>query len=891
MTARGSPPGDDRRGGGVVGTPAWALPQGPVNAVVRSRLLDRLDRLERVAIIRAATGYGRTVLAAQWASAQRAAGRPVAWTARPWHQDDPWSVVRDALTVALRARGVDVPDAASPGALAAAVDAAATLVVLVVDDADELDDPAAVTAVAELLATAPALRLVLVTGPRYPLLPAGAQHPVLAAVGSPLPVVTVTARDLAFTAEELRAAAASWGHPVDDARLAGLVALVGGWPRLAREVLDDTRPDDDQLATAGAYAFARDVVLPSLGDAPLLETAMLVAADADPTPETVRLTLDSAGRRSTDDAVAVLLELENVGCLLRDRTAGSPSRWHYPVLLREALRQELDRRDPALVARVHSALARTALTADPPDPRRAVEHAAGARDWTLLETCWLDYGPYLVAAGGPTVDAAYAAIPDEVAETSTVLTMARAMARRGRDGRDDVRAVVLRLMKELGVLALDGAWRSRTPAGRWIGAASALVTARSRGDMARAMAVLRDTEVAAARAGRAGDTASRPYWWFLVQAARTALVDGDPGGSLELGTRAYELANPALAPDVRSAAAAHVALAHALDGALLDADRWLVRYVEALDPDWEEVMRDDAAAVAEALLAVDQLDLAAVDAALSRLDIEVHAPDPTWPLVLRARARRAVLFGDAETALAQLEHVERTQPVWVEQPAWVRGTVLRIRTELLLALGELHRASDLLDQVDPSAAWADVPRTRWHLLTGDPHAAVRLAARGTRRRGNSLADRRDLLVLEAWAAHESGQPDRAVTAFRSARRLAGPQGALSSFAQLPGAVRESLVDATDLPFDDIALARLAATGRVGDDPVRLVPLTPRERTVLTLLNDHGTTRDVADALGVSVNTVRKQVLATYAKLGVHDREAALRRGHDLGILGTHDPPR
>jgi len=861
-----------------------------VSAAVRARLLDRLDRVDHVAVLRAAPGYGRTVLAAQWAARQRSLGRPVAWsTGRRGQGDahDAWATIRDDLTAVLRAAGVDVPDGIPPTALAAAVDTVGTPVVLVVDDADDLVAPDDVQAVAELLTTSASLRLLLVTGSPAALA-GGAPEPVLAAVDSPLHVVTLTGRDLALTADELYDAAAAWGHHLDDGRLEWLVQLVGGWPGLARTVLDDTRPEDTELATAGAFAYIRDVVLPGIADAGLLDVAMLVATTDPTTPAAVRLVLDTAGHApSAGDEVDLLLQLEAVGIVERRPSSGGRSSWRTPVLLREALQRELEGRDPDLAVALHRGLAGYALEAQPPAPRAAVEHAARARDWTLLEACWLDFGTYLVATGGPEVDLVYGAVPQPVAESSSVLTMARSAARRGGDEQDDSRALVMRLMTELGGLALDGTWRSRTPAGRWLGAAAALVAARARGDMRRAMVVLRDTEVAAARAGVTGGTSSRPYWWFLVQAGRTALLDGDLGTALELPMRAYELADPHRAPDVRAAAAAHVALVHALDGVVVDAERWLVRHVEMLDPAWEDRVRDSASDVAEAFVATDQLDLGALDAALDRLDVDVGSPDVTWPFVLRARVRRALLFGDPEGGLAQLEQVERTQHVWLQRAGLVHRSVLRMRAELLLALGEFHRVSDLLSEPDPTDAWSDVPRARWHLLTGDPSAALRAAVLGGRRRRVSLTDRLDLLVLEAWAAHEAHQPSLAVRAFRSARRLAGEQGALRSFAYLPVPVRAHLVEQSGLAFDHDEAARLATTGRVVPEAGRLVPLTPRERIVLSLLDQHDTTRDVADTLGVSVNTVRKQVLSIYGKLEVHDREAALRRAHELGLL----PPR
>lgn len=505
---------------------------------------------------------------------------------------------------------------------------------------------------------------------------------------------------------------------------------------------------------------------------------------------------------------------EAVGLLERAHEENAAALWYSRVVVREALHHELQRREPDVAAALHRSLCRYHLQSHPPDPRAAVEHAALAGDWTLLETCWIDFGTYLVATGGPAVEAVYRAVPDQVTLTSTVLMIARAAARRTGDEAQDVRELVLRLLTEMGVLALDGRWRSLTPPGRWTGAAVALVAARGRGDLRRAMSVVRDTEVAAGRAAVTGGAGGRSYWWFLVQAGRTALLEGDMGAALELPVRAYELADPYRAPDVRAAAAAHVALVHAVDGVVLDADRWLVRHVEALAPDWEERVRDRAADVAEAMVATDRLDRDAADVALARVDLAVRSPDVTWPYLMYARIKRAVLFRDAPTGLAELDQMERMQHAWVHEARMVRRLLLRMRAELFLTLGELHRLRDLLADADPADTWCDIPRARWQLLTGDPHTALRTAVLGGRRRRVSIADRTDLFVLEAWAAHETHQPDAAVRAFRSARRLADEQHQLRSFAHLPASVRDALADVAELPFEPSERARLDATGGV-----------------------------------------------------------------------------
>lgn len=66
-----------------------------------------------------------------------------------------------------------------------------------------------------------------------------------------------------------------------------------------------------------------------------------------------------------------------------------------------------------------------------------------------------------------------------------------------------------------------------------------------------------------------------------------------------------------------------------------------------------------------------------------------------------------------------------------------------------------------------------------------------------------------------------------------------------------------------------------------------VTLTPRESVVLNKLGEHGSIREVAEALVVSPHTVKTQLQAVYRKLGVSSRRAALEAARELGLL---EPP-
>ena len=64
----------------------------------------------------------------------------------------------------------------------------------------------------------------------------------------------------------------------------------------------------------------------------------------------------------------------------------------------------------------------------------------------------------------------------------------------------------------------------------------------------------------------------------------------------------------------------------------------------------------------------------------------------------------------------------------------------------------------------------------------------------------------------------------------------------------------------------------------------LEPLSKRELDVLRLLGTDLDGPDIARELVVSLNTVRTHTKNIYAKLGVNNRRAAVRRAEELDLL-------
>jgi LuxR family maltose regulon positive regulatory protein len=82
------------------------------------------------------------------------------------------------------------------------------------------------------------------------------------------------------------------------------------------------------------------------------------------------------------------------------------------------------------------------------------------------------------------------------------------------------------------------------------------------------------------------------------------------------------------------------------------------------------------------------------------------------------------------------------------------------------------------------------------------------------------------------------------------------------------------------------LLAAAATSRPGTPgPAALPdPLSDRELDVLRLLQSDLSGPQIARELYVSLNTLRTHTKRIFTKLDVNTRTAAVRRGHDLGLL-------
>lgn len=262
------------------------MPRLPRHHVPRPRLVDRL-RVTRIGLLEAAGGYGKSVLAAEYAADLGIAAATAALEAAA---TAPQGLVEE-LRRALRSAGLsDLAQAlADPGlAPGSAVDALIDrltgepdALLLVVDDV-HLAAPAAGPLLARLASRVPAPHRVLLLGRRLPR--------ALADLRADPEVTVLTTVDLEFRDEEIRAVLSQFGLTVAPHDAAAVARATAAWPAavvLSAPRLAAAPSPDTAIAELGVHSSLPDLVEQQLerlepdDRRALVEAAHLPAIDAE----------------------------------------------------------------------------------------------------------------------------------------------------------------------------------------------------------------------------------------------------------------------------------------------------------------------------------------------------------------------------------------------------------------------------------------------------------------------------------------------------------------------------------------------------------------------------------------------------------------------------------
>jgi LuxR family transcriptional regulator, maltose regulon positive regulatory protein len=246
----------------------------------------------------------------------------------------------------------------------------------------------------------------------------------------------------------------------------------------------------------------------------------------------------------------------------------------------------------------------------------------------------------------------------------------------------------------------------------------------------------------------------------------------------------------------------------------------------------------------------------------------------TGLLASRARWASGDLVG-AERALDDLEHGLRG---CMPAPGLITR-LARARASLALTLDDVEAVSEYLPGILGEVADRP-PEDRLiaayaHLELGDAPRARRIIAS---LRGEGMGPRQasHALRVDAAAAARLGNEIDAARSHREADRIA-------RIAGLVPAVRHRPVPPSTVAQRAIATERRPSPAGAGPSQQLSEPITPRELVVLGMLRD-ATNAEIADAMYVSVNTVKTHLKSLYRKLGVSSRDAAVDRAGALGLM-------
>lgn len=860
------------------------VPRVPQESVRRSRLIDKTIGRRPLTLVCAPAGSGKTIAVADWATEVLASGEAVAWLSVDPRDDRPyefWSALLASLAAAASPESARRIDALSPPRQGLERGFVVALIELLTDDAGirwlVLDDlhlvrHPDVAAGLDLLLSAITDVVGVVIGARF-------EPPI------PLPRWRVEGRlveahgpELAFSEAEARQLFAHLDAGVDEADIARLVVSTEGWAaglRLAAvsivgggamrgappEIAGDQREVADYLFT--------EIVrhLPAQTRDFLLDTAV---------PE--QLSIDLAALLSgRPDAGAELDRLCRANALVVQ--SGHSPWYRYHALLRTYLLTELAKRDATGPQRQHGLAAR--WFAEHGEPAIAIEHASASGDEELLTALVREHGLRLILSGRAAV------VADVVGARPTV-------ARSG----GPIATVAALAALDLGELGTADAW---------------LAVARSQPDGADprlsaqlASAVVQrallDDGVEAAVAETAildlqltGD--ADVDLMLLVYRAPARLRSGDyPGavGDLEQALRLSRSGgyDPFVLTVLSQLAATSGTLCDF--GSSLDWAEQAIAF--AAERGWVTSPRVAYAYLLAAWTGFQMGDLEAQSAyaeqAVSSLDGVTDVEIETGVLSMHALARFERSVGRERLDAAARFHEIWSGPNAAQVSPALTALAVPEGIRLALAVGRTDWAQEAVERVAS-------------LLPGSADAATMhaqvLAAQGRGREALDLlapvltgqADAHvattvvQANVLAAGIEASLGHDHRAFEALRTALDWAASCGYVRPFANAWGSLRP-LVVANQGRF---GLAEEFVTALLRDLPetageggVVGSHFSRRELDVLRDLASALTVKEIADAQGVSVNTIKTHVSKLYAKLGVGKRSAAVREGRNRGLL-------
>lgn len=815
----------------------------------------------RAVLVAAPSGFGKTVAVAQWVTGrQRDEPGSVAWLTLTERVTDRSDVLRGMLT-ALRNSAGDAGDRPLGQALSGAFDSAsydaavAALmainprrnVTIVIDDFQFARSVWGDGDVVELVENGPQwLRFVLIT--TDPVSSAWARlrvHDKVAVIGS---------AELSFSRDDVTALVAATGtspRPEDTDRI---MTATGGWPGAVRLLL---------VGGAGAPAFSVDVDLTDyIGTAvlgrmrpDLAEFALKATVCPRLDARLARLLTDRPDSADLlNDCVAAGLFLERIG-------SGESAVFQWHSMFVKNCQELLRRRSPEEWKRLNR-LAGTELAQR--YPLESVEHSIRAEDrfgYDVVADRWLEL---LLESRSAALDLACLRLTEafgENPETLMIRSSCRAMAG------DDVTASLL--FDRAATMSQSTATPPRLD---FIADVTRLLISDDRESMDRAA-----DRVEAALSRR--EVAPRVYACalFILGWADSRLRRSATRGSALLEAAVHECAALGL-PEVAHRARQSLAFALAHAGEIGRAQQALELAVASDESDPELWLSHDGDGIERFTAGWIRFWHGEIDSAVEDLAPASAAPGVGYPDTARmflafsaATLRDDAVLATAEAAVSRMPDADTHGVPWVSYKTASRARLAEARGDRRLALELASSVAGSQHVPMVSAVMAGMCRR-----LGEPELADRLANQALEPQvpGYIAAYALHTLAALAW---QQGHAERAHKRMEEMLTSARPEGVRYQFVDNPDPVCRELLAAhlsyTSYP-DFVEDALLA--GEHGRADPHVADLTRREREILAFLRTAKTMQEIAEALSISVNTLKTHQRSIYRKLGAANRREAIK---------------
>lgn len=871
------------------------VPRPQVRTVPRPRVVELLDAAVHrhpLTIVVGGAGTGKTLAVSEWIAHGNPPG-PVAWVSvdpglRTTHRF--WAALRQAvgraLTLPARVPASPVVDEDLVDAFTDAL--AGRELCIVVDDAHELDGGAAWDGIELLLGRLPEGVHVVLTARHDPPV---ALHRlrVSGELGE------LRAADLAFTDVEARALLDEGNVHLAPAELEHLTRVTDGWAAGLRLALMTIESAEDPAEAARGFSGRERVV------AGYLMEEVLRQLD----PDQAELLRRTAITERICGPLAEVLTGDMSAGLKLDALAGGnalvvelgTSGWYrYHPLMAQMLRAKLHVEDPALERELHRHAALWFRDRDERLP--ALDHALLTHDWDLVARVALGSAAVLGftpdrASLGEVIDR----LPPQAAHGRADLLVVRAL---GAFCRGDFESeAALRTAASPHLPALP---EPRHTLAALVSAVLDAAAARRRGD---APALVE-------HAGRALESAARAH---STDAPGWAAQRGFADALVAIGE--YWSGNPTQAQQLLYGALAHTARAEIDDDfgriyfqgyfALTEAALGRIATARTIAGDALRIggqsgspVRYEARTALLALAAteVQRGELVAAARAIEQGRLAAaRGNDPFASAGLgMADVARALLLQDLPSARRHLADLDGALTACPRMTFVARQTAA-LRVEVEVATGALVRAAAAVAAADdrpedaPAAGEPDplvVARARLHLAWGRIEDARAVVAPLLHMEGSVGAEG---WVVVALAEDRLRHDAAASEALARAIALAGPEEARYPFHRTRdrlGPLLRRHLDVVGTHREFVESLPFAVDAPWPQPGTLLDPLTDRELSVLAYLPTMRSNEEIAQQLGISVNTVKQHLKSIHRKLGVGTRRDAVRTARALGLLATRD---